>query len=319
MSLRLGKEIFDIQKTTENVPRPGIPTSQSQPQSSPEKLNRGGAANGLTYLVQQHKRAGVLQAEAAITGTMALRPTGMKSETHRMLVGAVRQKHNKVARLRMTADPTVDPERELMEEIKRDSRNNKPRRNRQPREDDFDLGMDNPRNARKQRRTGGGGGRRRRGEDMYSDEDEDEEPQWSDEDNEDASPRRKAKGDQDADGRRGGEYQPDDFLVADSDEAGSDDDKSRRKRKKRSRDEQSDEDELDKLDAQIAKQQQARKAAGGGDGYDDGPQDKADAQGTPEEKMDLESEEEDDDFNVRKAGGSSRRKRAFQEEEEDDQ
>ena len=64
------------------------------------------------YLVAQHERPEVLQAEKVITGNLTFRPTGMQSVTHRRLVRAVGQKHNKVARFRManelvTSDPNI--------------------------------------------------------------------------------------------------------------------------------------------------------------------------------------------------------------------
>jgi len=119
LSLRLGKELFDINQTIDTSgvfagPIGGSQASQSQSQSQEPAASKS-KSQGLTYLVAQHKRAQVLQAEAVITGYMTLRPTGMQSETHRMLVRAVGQKHNKVARLRMAPDPTKDPEREVAE------------------------------------------------------------------------------------------------------------------------------------------------------------------------------------------------------------
>ena len=101
-------------------------------------------SQGLTYLVAQHKRSQVLQAEAVITGFMSLRPTGMQSETHRMLVRAVGQKHTKVSRLRMAPDPTMDPEREQRELLKQASR-----KSRKPKTDD-----DGHSGTRRRRRRG---------------------------------------------------------------------------------------------------------------------------------------------------------------------
>ena len=114
MSLRLGKEYFDINQVIDSsgsAHRQAFGTSQnSQSQSSPgTPTTAPGKAHGLTYLVAQHKRAEILQAEAAITGFLTLRPTDMQSETHRLVVRAVGQKHSKVARLRMA--PDMDPER----------------------------------------------------------------------------------------------------------------------------------------------------------------------------------------------------------------
>ncbi|KAK0501261.1 Leo1-domain-containing protein [Armillaria luteobubalina] len=110
LSLRLGKEYFDINQSIDTSGGPAAP------------LTAGGKSQGLTYLVAQHKRSQVLQAEALIAGYMTLRPTGMQSETHRMLVKAVSQKHNKVARLRLAPDPVMDPEREMQEMIKKSSK-----------------------------------------------------------------------------------------------------------------------------------------------------------------------------------------------------
>jgi RNA polymerase-associated protein LEO1 len=84
----------------------------------------------------------------------------MQSETHRMLVRAVGQKHNKVARLRMAPDPTQDPEKEKMELMKQTSKS-KPKR--QKTEDD---GFGNPRAKRKSY------SRKRGGDGVWSDDEE---------------------------------------------------------------------------------------------------------------------------------------------------
>jgi RNA polymerase-associated protein LEO1 len=289
LSLRLGSELFDITQT--------VDTSAATVRSTlgPAAPTPPGAGKGLTYLVQQHKRAFVLQAEATLTGTMTLRPTGMQSEAHRALVRAVGQRHSRVARLRLDADAHGAPE----------PPKSRPRARRAPRDADAELGADP---ARKARRSAGKS-RRRRADDVFTDEDDDEEEAAY---SADESPRRRAGKADAGDERRGGEYQPDDFLVADSDGGGSDDDAAPRARR-RARDEPASEDELDRLDAQIAQQQKKRKTADGGAD--------ADAEGEEEARMDVESEEEDDDFKVRKAGaggGGARRKRAFEVEEEED-
>ncbi|KAF9048220.1 hypothetical protein BDZ89DRAFT_1154701 [Hymenopellis radicata] len=124
LSLRLGKELFDIKEsidTAGGVHRQSLGGSQLA-QSTPTSHTPGGKTQGLTYLVAQHKTSQVLQAEALVTGYLSLRPTGMQSETHRMLVKAVGQRHNKVARLRLAPDPTMDPEREVNEAIKKAKR-----------------------------------------------------------------------------------------------------------------------------------------------------------------------------------------------------
>lgn len=269
LSLRLGKEIFDISKTLDNsatAPRQLGPSSQPASQGKP---TFPGKSQGLTYLVAQHKRSQVLQAEAVITGFMSLRPTGMQSEAHQMLVRAVGQKHNKVARLKMTDEPKHDPEREKAELVKQSSRKTRKR------EDD---GLGGGRKRRYSRRTAE--------HDVWSD-DEDEGPgQFAGSDGEDGGSRRsspkKGKRKADDDEHVGG-YQEDDFLVADE----SDEDGGHKKRRKAHDD--YDEDPLDKIDRQI-------EANNRRDTKDD-----ADA-------MDVESEEEDeDDVPVRRTGGTRRR------------
>ncbi|KAJ3549726.1 hypothetical protein NMY22_g765 [Coprinellus aureogranulatus] len=281
LSLRLGKEIFDVTKTLDHsasAPRQLGASSQPASQTKPAMP---GKSQGLTYLVAQHKRSQVLQAEAVITGFMGLRPTGMQSEAHRMLVRAVGQKHNKVARLKMTDEPKHDPEREKAELVKQSSRKTRKR------EDD-----------------GLGGGRRRRysrrtaEHDVWSD-DEDEGPgQFAGSDGEEGGSRRsspkKGKRKADDDDHVGGGYQEDDFLVADDSE---DEDGGYNKKRKKARDDY-EEDPLDKIDRQI-------EANNRRDNKDD-----ADA-------MDVESEEEDDDVPVRRTGGTRRRAAInFDEEEE---
>ena len=277
----------------------------------------GVKAQGLTYLVAQHKRAEILQCEAMITGTMSLRPTGMQSETHRMLVRAVGQKHTKVARLRIAPDPTTDPEREKLELLKQASK-----KTRKPKGEDDGFG-----NARR-RRTGYS--RKRSGEDMWSDDDDDEIFGGGSEDEygaaaagpsaRKAAKRRKA-GDAEESSRRGpGEYQNDDFLVADSDDDGdfaeSDEGESRRQRKRKVRGEDEEQDDLDKLEAKIEAEERKRRQQERTQGADAAAGESA--KPAAEDAMDVESEEDGEEWGVRRAGVGSRRKRAidFDEEEE---
>lgn len=310
LSLLLGKELFDITQTIDTsgaVPRQAFgPGTQSQPssqsQSQPQSQGSAGPSKsqGLTYLVAQHKRAEILQSEALITGYMSLRPTGMQSSTHRMLVRAVGQKHTKVARLRMAPDPVMDPEREKMELMKAASR--KPRRPRGEGDEGFGT-----------RRRRSGYTRRRTGEEMWSDEDEEEAGYGGgaseDEYGDDSSAKKRRKSEKD-DAKKGpGEYQTDDFLVADSDEDadayGSDDDGAARKRSKRHREARDgEEDELERMEKQMEEERRRRKDSG--DGEEDG--------------MDVESEEEDEGGAVRKrTAGGSRKKRAIEMEEEEEE
>ncbi|ESK97691.1 rna polymerase-associated protein leo1 [Moniliophthora roreri MCA 2997] len=280
LSLRLGKELFDITQSVDTaggVPRninPSASQSQSQSQNALQK------AQGLTYLVAQHKRSQVLQAEAVITGHMTLRPTGMQSETHRMLVRAVGQKHNKVARLRMAPDPQVDPEREKMELMKQDAKKSKRRSN-------VDSGP-----ARRRRPSF------RRAEQEWTDDDEDIFRQSDEDDEGRASGVSKAKRKRDEE--KSG-YQEDDFLVADDSDEDADFGASRKRR------EEEEEDPLDKLDAKI------QRAARGKHADSD-----EDAEGE-DVGMDVESEEEEDQ-RVRKAGsaGSRRRQQPLYDDDEDE-
>lgn len=288
LSLRLGKELFDINQsidTSGGVIRQSIGGSQSASQSTPSAPQPiGSKPQGLTYLVAQHKRSEVLQAEAVVTGYMTLRPTGMQSETHRMLVRAVGQKHSKVARLRMAPDPTMDPEREKLELLKLSARKSRKKA------DEGGFGMRGKRTP---------GQRKRSGHDVWTD---DEEPEYEGTEDEDDARAAKRK----AEARKGGEYQEDDFVVADeSDEDGGFGEGSSKKRRR----EEEDEDPLDRLDAKIDKQQEEERKrkihdpAGGGDGHD----------------MDVESEEEEEEHRVRKAGAATRKtKRTLTFEEEDE-
>ncbi|KAH6915846.1 Leo1-like protein-domain-containing protein [Coprinopsis sp. MPI-PUGE-AT-0042] len=277
LSLRLGNELFDITKSIDTSAGQPRALGASQPsQSQPLSQGAAGKNQGLTYLVAQHKRSQVLQAEAVITGNMSLRPTSMQSETHRMLVKAVGQKHNKVARLKMTADPTVDPEREKMELAKQSNKKTRKR-------GDADDGM------------GGGGSRRRRFSkrtDWSDDEDEFGAAFSGGEDEDGSSPRKAKRKDED---EKGG-YQEDDFLVADD----SDEDAGTYKKKKRRRDDY-DEDPLDKLDATIEANQKGGPA---GDSDDDKPMD-----------VESEEEDEDLPVR-RTTGSSRRRAVNFDDDEE---
>ncbi|KAH7929117.1 Leo1-domain-containing protein [Leucogyrophana mollusca] len=308
LSLRLGKELFDINQTIDTsggVARQSLggsqpsQASQSQPSGSQQPAS-GSKMQGLTYLVAQHKRSEVLQAEAAITGYMTLRPTGMQSETHRMLVRAVGQKHNKVARLRMVADPTMDPEREKMELIKQSAKKSKKKA------EDAGFGVRRKRTNYPKKRTG---------HDVWSD---DEEPEYeASEDEDDAGGSRSAKR-KEADQKKGpGEYQEDDFVVADeSDDDAEYDGTSRGNKKKRNREEQ-EEDPLDRMDAAIGKQMHERnRKRDPGEHKEKGPERNQDG----DQDMDVESEEEEEEeHRVRKAGSGARKKRAidFEDEEED--
>jgi RNA polymerase-associated protein LEO1 len=309
MSLRLGKEYFDINQVIDSsgsAHRQAFGSQNSQSQSQGAPVLPPGKAHGLTYLVAQHKRAEILQAEAAITGFLTLRPTDMQSETHRLVVRAVGQKHSKVARLRMA--PDRDPEREKQELI-RSAAVKKPRH---PRGEDGGGGGGGARRRRTQ-----SGGRRRSGGDMdiWSDDEEPEyDPYGNDEDGGRSPKKRRAR---EPEERRGGEYQPDDFVVADSDEddtgARASDDVGRRKKGAH---EEVEEDVLDKLDAQINQQEADRKRRRE---EEEGHEAPVEADLVGEAAMDIESEDaEEEEFRVRRVGGTRTRKAVAGFDEEDE-
>ncbi|KAJ7623466.1 RNA polymerase II-associated protein [Roridomyces roridus] len=282
LSLRLGKELFDINQSIDTSGGKSFGASQSTP-------SQAGKSQGLTYIVAQHKRSQVLQSEALVTGYMSLQPTGMQSETHRMLVRAVGQKHNKVARLRMAPDPTMDPEREKMELLKQSAKRSK----------------------RKADSTDGGrsrkSSRKSRGDTVWSDDDDDEPgPLYaSDEEEEEGvgSSGRKSKHRAPEEEKKDSEYQLDGFVV------GSDDEGSDAGNRGKHMD-----DELDRMDAQISEQTSKRRRDSGS--KEEGP--KADAM---DEVMDVESEEEEDpdEHRVRPVGRAGGTRRLHLEEEEEEE
>lgn len=300
MSLLLGKELFDISKTVDTsagVPRQVAGTSASQSQSQPNPSQpevSGLKSQGLTYLVAQHKRSQVLQAEAVITGYMSLRPTGMQSETHRMLVRAVGQKHSKVARLRMAPDPTIDPELGLKELAKQNAKKSRRKDNL------YDFGSE-----RRRRQP-------RRETDAVWSSDEDAGGEYDNYDDEDddggaGSSARKTKrisAVSEEKKKAGEDYQEDDFVVADSSE------EEGGMKKKRAKNASDEEDPLDRIDAKIEAQDTKKRKKPGkpGDASDE----------TEGDGMEVESEEEDeDDFKVRRVGGSRKRTHISMEEEEE--
>jgi len=284
LSLRVGKEIFDVDQSVDTaaaVPRALGGTQSQEPASTPVAASRN--AQGLTYLVAQHKRSQVLQSEAVIKGYLTFKPTSMQSETHRLLVQAVGQKHNKVARLKMTADPLVDPEKERLEYAKQHAR--KPKKK-------STIGPDGKPQKRASRRDSG-----------YT---------WSSEDEIDSRPAYRASDDEEGYGssgspkkskKRAGEgedYQEDDFVVADESE---DEGNSRRKRAR----DMDDEDDLERMEARLEKQAALKKTKSSSSkkDYDDESED-------DDNGMEVESEEED--TKVRRVSS----KRAVPYEDEDD-
>ena len=296
--------------------------SQSQKTSQNAAPQASTRAPGLTYLVAQHKRPGILQAEVPITGHMTLRPTGMQSQTHRKLARAVGQKHSRVARLRI-ADAAIEKDaQEAMALALKKSR--RPRASGARDSGEFGSAT---------RRRRGGYGRRR--ESVWSDEEPEagafDDSEEDDEGDYDSSPRkRRSSGDgrKDTDAKRGaGEYQTDDFLVADSSEGEDDFTRSpkRKDKKRRRRSEENDnenEDDLEKLDAKIAQQEEERRRR-----KQVTARQSEDTQGEHEETraseevamdIDVESEEEEEEVNVRRTGKGSRKKRAIAFDDDDD-
>ncbi|KAJ6496781.1 RNA polymerase II-associated protein [Mycena vulgaris] len=288
LSLRLGKELFDINQSIDTSG--GNTFGTSQPTAAAK-------SQGLTYIVAQHKRSQVLQSEALVTGYMTLRPTGMQSETHRMLVRAVGQKHNKVARLRMAPDPTMDPEREKMELMKLNAKKSK-------RKADSEDGG-------RQRRAS----RKSRGASVWSDDEEDAVQGYPSDEDEDegagGSSRRRSKHHQPPEEEKkekDADYQRDGFVVDTDDEEGSDAGGTGKRRHQ--------DDELDRMDAQINELHTTKRRRGSAGSKEEASRE------DPDEVMDVESEEEEDpdEHRVRplgRTGGSSRRLQ-IEEEEEDE-
>ncbi|PPR03191.1 hypothetical protein CVT26_008039 [Gymnopilus dilepis] len=308
LSLRLGKELFDINQTIDtsgSLSRQTIggapPLSQSQSQSQTQPIPVPGKSQGLTYLVAQHKRSQVLQSEAVITGYMSLRPTGMQTEIHRMLVKAVEQKHNKIAKLRMAPDPQFDPEREKLELMKQTAKKSKKRT------DDGDAF------GRRRRRAS----RRMDHDVMWSDDEDDHAGMYgggSDDEYEDGLGGSPRKGKRKAGlGKAEEDYQADDFVVADSDEEGDSGGPSRKRAKETSEVEV--EDELEKMEAKLERQAAAERKGRSGDAKKskkDEDEDETEDEGAG--AMDVESEEDEEEFRVRRV--TSKRAIAFDEEEE---
>ncbi|KAF9054427.1 Leo1-like protein-domain-containing protein [Panaeolus papilionaceus] len=302
LSLRLGKELFNITTTVDQsaVARQNIGNlsqSQSQSEAAPGPTPTiPGKSRGLTYLVAQHKRSQVLQSEAVITGYMSLRPVDMQSETHRMLVRAVGQRHNKVARLRMAPDPTVDPERQKMEMMKQSNKKTKRKA--------FDTdGLGSPRKRRGYRRTTDR-------DVLWSDDDDDVGGTYganSDDDDDDdlgGSPRKTKRKSTDHKGEE--DYQADDFVVPDEDE-----DDGQTSRRKRIRDAEEEEDDLEKMEARLERQAAAEKK---NRTPSKKTKKKSDDEDSEEAEMDVESEEDEDEFGVRKV--TTKRGVAFDDDDE---
>lgn len=262
-------------------------------------------SHGLTYLVAQHKRAEVLQAEKLITGHLTLRPTGMQSETHRKLVRAVGQKHNKVARLRMAPSDLVrkDPDKELAELAKNAAR--KPRKSNRKAEDGLVV-------PRKRRASGGKKSR----DQVWSDEEGDAFMGSEDESEDGLDGKRKIKKKPSPDElKKGpGEYQTDDFVVSDE----GDDEDGTSGGKKQVDDEEEAKDSLDEAEAKIAKRESKKRKKPHGK-EDEAVPTKEDVEDDTDDKMEVESEEDDQEVGIRKAPTGGRRRRIAVKDEEDEE
>ncbi|TRM65288.1 Leo1-like protein-domain-containing protein [Schizophyllum amplum] len=279
LSLRLGKELFDIQQTVDNSatmtrqtmggagsqrPHKRLPSPTGEPRASPI-LSR--STNIPRFF--RARRPSRLHVPHAVRHAFGEPP---------LLVSAVSQKRNKSARVRMAPDPTVDPEREKAELIRQDMKKTKRTRS-EPR-------------PRRSRRT----------DDMWSDDDEEEGYAY---DEEEGGGRRgstsKKAGRSRDEASGGGEYQEDDFVVADEDESEEEPSTKRRRH-------QEDEDALDRAERELEKRNRDEKKSGGRSS----PKEESD---DGEEAMDVESEEEEDRVRIRRA--DSRRRVHVEEEEEE--
>jgi len=297
LSLRLGKEFFDVTQSIDSSGRISRSTLGGSQQSQLSQGTQSGIkTEGLTYLVAQHKRSQILQAEALITGYMALRPTGMQSETHRLLVKAVGQKHNKIARLRIAPEPTVDPEREKLELIKQSAKKSKSRKTAQ---DEYGY----PKKRKRMPRSMDRG-------DIYTDDEEESGLYAGEDEDEDergigSSPRKPKRK---AGEITGEDYQADDFVVPDeSDDDGVGGGRSKKKAKDYA------DDDLDRMEAKLEKQVAADRKGRGGESRKPKIENNDEETGEEEAEMDVESEEEEE-FRVRRVAS----KRAVAEEDEDE-
>lgn len=295
LSLQLGKELYDIS--------PNVNLDPSVAPTTPQ------AGNGLNYLVAQHKRSMVLQAEAPIAGTLGIRPVGMDTDAHRKLVRAVSQKNTRLARIK------IDDRAPALDQLQGNAGKKKsaggPRRPRDP---------DAPRRPRKPRMST-----------AWSDDEEEDLIARGDSDDEPSPAKRRAGGAAKKkkrapeDGEEGaGGYKTGGFVVSDSE---SDEDGSPKK-KKRKADRDASPDELEQMERQIERREAERKKATGGKTATTKAAPKAAPapQPTPqrappevssggEEEMDIESEEEDDMPQVGRKTG--RRKVAFEDDDDE--
>ncbi|KAH7105847.1 Leo1-like protein-domain-containing protein [Auriculariales sp. MPI-PUGE-AT-0066] len=297
LSLQLGKELYDL---THNVD-----ASHLKPESGPY------AGGGLNYLVAQHKRAMVLQAEAPITGIMSIRPVGMDSEAHRKLVRAVSQKNTRLARIKIDNSLTVPDQPGAGGKKTRSA----PRRT--PRDPDA-----SPRKRGRQSRLSAA---------EYTDDDDDEDAGGDDSDDGRVNSSQKRRAPQKkrkpsgADGEdRADDYKADDFVVADSES--DDEGGSSRKKKKKNVDYDDVPDELEQMEKQLERQESDRRRAAKGAPKPSTssttkpalapppPPPPAPAVESDGEEMDIESEEEDEDMPAVSRKG--KRKVAFEDDDE---
>jgi RNA polymerase-associated protein LEO1 len=326
MSLQLGKELFDVSVNIDNsasVPRAGaqqgaMPSqSHSQTSSTPAKPGQDPShfpiepfpSQGLSYLVAQHKSSTILQVEAPITGFLSLRPTGMQSETHRKLVRAVGQKHNKIARLRIAPEMTRDPERvnaEMMKAAGKQRRKSTAGGRRKARDGSAEnADEDSDGGAQKKRKRRSSFGRHRSSRNVYSD-DEEAEGSEEEEDTNIRKHRDAAKLKRDP-----GDYEADDFVVEDRSE---NEDENSGKTPGRHDEDVGEPDELDRIDRQIEHQSRNRRKE------DHKVSDDADM-GAGSDDMDMsnsEVEEDDDDATTVRKPGTGRKKIVIEDEDEDE-
>ena len=267
-----------------STPSPLKPSSGSASQLS--DTSEPQPHQGLSYLVAQHHTSTILQIEAPITGFLSLRPTGMHSETHRKLVRAVGQKHNKVARLRLAPEGVVsrDPgamSAEAAKAAKRKARASAGTRRRAEIDDEESEG-EYEKSRRRQRSSFSRG---RSSKFVYSDDDADEpEAEGTDEDDDNTMGDTPKKHREDRLGvnkkgkaRAGaGDYEADGFIVEDEPS-----DAEEGAVASRAHLEAGEPDLLDKIDRDIEDQARRRRKEPPGNGDAESPD------------VDIESEEMD--------------------------
>lgn len=250
LSLQLGSEFYDITTSSERAQHAPSSTSASAADTTTAaSLVPPQPIQHLTHLFVKHDgqdSLNVYQAEAPIVGSMTLRPTSITSESHQRLAKAVRQQRGILVKETVTKeDPELEKERLEREEKKRKQLRAREAKKRRPQDDDDDDAFWASAGRAVRRGTGTAAGKRVPVgvANAYDDEDDD-----------------------DADGTGAlletvGDEEDDGFVVDDEeDEEGESSSGRRGGRGNRDIDMDDEPDEIDKLEAEMERQEARRLA-----------------------------------------------------------